>query len=308
MSDHETNISAPISPARIVSLAPAASELICIFGGIDRIVGRDDHSTFPPTLNDKPALGSSIKKTINVELVLDLHPDVVVTGGHISPKILEKIRSSGTPVVSVGTSCELESLIKNILILSEMMGAEKTADELIEFLKGYANLIRKRTNGLDPKDRPRVYHECAFSRYKTTATCTSANECIDLAGGANIAKDEPPGKSVVSGKWVDANNPDIIISQVSTKSPATVKTLSDKRDEILSRQELKDTNAVRDGRVYVSHLSVRRGPRLVGYLLYLAKWFHPELFEDIDPAAVKRDLLQKFYGLDVDGTWAYPEM
>ncbi|NYT10429.1 MAG: hypothetical protein GKC09_10960 [Methanosarcinales archaeon] len=47
---------------------------------------------------------------------------------------------------------------------------------------------------------------------------------------------------------------------------------------------------------------------MVGYLLYLAKWFHPELFQDIDPAAVEKDMLQKFYGLNLEGAWAYPEV
>jgi iron complex transport system substrate-binding protein len=80
-----------------------------------------------------------------------------------------------------------------------------------------------------------------------------------------------------------------------------------KRAEILLRPELKETNAIRNGRVFISHLSIRRGPRIVGYLLYLAKWFHSELFWDIDPAAVEREMLRKFYGLEMDGAMAYPE-
>jgi len=99
------------------------------------------------------------------------------------------------------------------------------------------------------------------------------------------------------------NNPDIIISQVSSMSAATPEALLAKRDEILSRLALKGINAVRDGRVYISHLSVRRGPRMVGYLLYLAKCFHPELFDDIDPAAVERDA-PEVLRLDLEGTWA----
>jgi iron complex transport system substrate-binding protein len=89
-------------------------------------------------------------------------------------------------------------------------------------------------------------------------------------------------------------------------SPATVEKLIEKRDEIMSRPELRDTTSVRNGRVYISHLSLRRGPRLVGYILHLAKWFHPDLFDDIDPVAVEKDILRKFYGLDLEGTWAYP--
>jgi iron complex transport system substrate-binding protein len=116
----------------------------------------------------------------------------------------------------------------------------------------------------------------------------------------------------MSEAWVVRSNPDIILSQISMMAPATAELLKEKRDEILARPELKVTNAIRDGRVYISHLSVRRGPRMVGYMLYLARWFHPELFRDTDPSAVEREMLRRFYGLnsvlDLEGTWAYPEI
>lgn len=295
-------------PSRIVTLTPSASELICLLGGIDKIVGRDDHSSFPPGLDEKPPLGSVIRKTINVEGVLDLDPDVVVAGRQISPEAFEKIESAGVPVVIVGTSCEMESLISNVRALGEMMDSREKAGELVDFIQRYVDLVLSRTKDLEIGDKPRVYHECAFGKYKTTGAGTAADLCITLAGGMNIACDEAPSKSVVGGDWVAEKNPDIIISQVSSLVSPTKEALREKRDEIMSRPELKETSAVRNGKVYVSHLSLRRGPRLVGYLLYLARWFHPDLFEDVDPAAVERELLQRFYGVDLEGIWTYPEV
>lgn len=307
LEDREISRAAPSPPGRIVSLTPIASELICIFGCIDRIVGRDDHSTFPPALGEKPAVGSGVYRTISAKRVLDLDPDIVVTGRRVPQEEFEKIGSAGVPVVVIGTGCELEALITNILTLGKRMAAEKKAGELVDFLERYANLIRDRTGDLNIEGKPRVYNECAFRRY-ITKTCTTADEVISIAGGTNIAPDEDLGRLEVSGEWVIRSNPDVILSQVSSTSPATEETLLAKRDEVLERPELKGTNAVRNGRVYISHLSIRRGPRMVGYLLYLAKWFHPELFQDIDPAAVEKDMLQKFYGLDLEGVWAYPEV
>ena len=303
-------------PGRIVSLTQSASELICILGGIDEIVGRDDHSSFPPGLDEKPPLGSGVRRTIRVGEVLDLDPDVVVAGRWLPPETFETIKAAGVPVVVVGTSCETESLIKNVRALGEMMDAKEKADELVDFIQRYAGLVLSRTKDLDVDDRPRIYHECAFEKYKTIGAGTAADMCITLAGGANIADDgganiachEAPARSAVGGDWVAEKNPDIIISQVSSLVCPTKEPLRDKRDEILSRPELKETDAVRNKKVYVSHLSLRRGPRLVGYLLYLARWFHPELFGDVDPAAAEGELLQKFYGMDMEGTWAYPEL
>jgi iron complex transport system substrate-binding protein len=307
LADVEASRVDPWPLDRIVSLTPIASELVCIFGCMDRIVGRDDHSTFPPGLDEKPAVGSSIRKTISAKRVLDLDPDIVVTGRRIPQEEFEKIESASIPVLIIGTSCELDALLSNIQNLGKMTAAEKKARELLEYIESYANLIGERTRNLAIEDKPRVYHECAFGKY-TPKACTAADEGITIAGGVKISQDEVSDRLGVSGEWVTRNNPDIIISQISAMSLATAKMLKEKRDEILARPELKDTNAVRNGEVYISHLSLRRGPRMVGYLLYLAKWFHPELFEDINPAAVVQEMLRKFYGLDLEGTWAYPEI
>ncbi|HOT07407.1 MAG TPA: ABC transporter substrate-binding protein [Methanotrichaceae archaeon] len=307
LEDREISRAAPSPPDRIVSLTPIASELICIFGCIDRIVGRDDHSRFPPGLDEKPAVGSTIRKTISAKQVLDLDPDMVVMGRRIPQEEFEKIESAGIPVVVIGTGCKLDTLITNIQTLGKRMAAEKKAGELAEFLEKYANLIRDRTGDLNIEGKPRVYNECAFRKYMTKA-CTAADEVISIAGGTNIAPTEDLGRLEVSEEWVIRSNPDVIISQVSSASPATEETLITRREEILGRPELKGTSAIKNRRIYISHLSIRRGPRMVGYLLYLAKWFHPELFQDIDPAAVEKEMLEKFYGLDLDGLWAYPEV
>lgn len=42
-------------------------------------------------------------------------------------------------------------------------------------------------------------------------------------------------------------------------------------------------------------------------VVYFAKWFHPDLFEDINPEAIHSELLQEFYGYELEGTWVYPD-
>jgi len=77
------------------------------------------------------------------------------------------------------------------------------------------------------------------------------------------------------------------------------------RDEILSRPALGESKAVEEGNVYVIKNTVLVARRPIG-LLYLAKWFHPSLFEDIDPAAIHTQMIQKFFGADLEGVFAYP--
>jgi iron complex transport system substrate-binding protein len=74
--------------------------------------------------------------------------------------------------------------------------------------------------------------------------------------------------------------------------------------------------AVREKQVYVlSGHFMYGGPYAGcrGFLgtIYMAKWFHPELFEDLDPQAIHQEYLKRFQGLDIDldekGVFVYPE-
>jgi len=44
----------------------------------------------------------------------------------------------------------------------------------------------------------------------------------------------------------------------------------------------------------------------------MAKWFHPDLFEDLDPKAIHQEYLTRFQGLDYDldehGVFVYPDV
>jgi iron complex transport system substrate-binding protein len=43
----------------------------------------------------------------------------------------------------------------------------------------------------------------------------------------------------------------------------------------------------------------------------MAKWFHPDLFKDLDPQSIHQEYLTRFQGLDYDlskqGVFVYPE-
>jgi iron complex transport system substrate-binding protein len=74
----------------------------------------------------------------------------------------------------------------------------------------------------------------------------------------------------------------------------------------MSRPELQNLKAVKEGRVYVLSGTMATGVRSAIGELYLAKWFYPELFEDMDPGAEHEKLIQKFYNMELEGEYAYP--
>jgi iron complex transport system substrate-binding protein len=68
--------------------------------------------------------------------------------------------------------------------------------------------------------------------------------------------------------------------------------------------------AVEDGKVYIETSDIDCGPQLFIVIAYMAKWFYPDIFEDLDPEAIHREYLTRFqridYDLDEHGIFVYP--
>ncbi|MDD3565012.1 MAG: hypothetical protein PHN90_05000 [Methanothrix sp.] len=82
--------------------------------------------------------------------------------------------------------------------------------------------------------------------------------------------------------------------------------MEEARDEILSRPGLSSVKAVEDDRAYILSSPVTTGVRSIIGELYLAKWFHPDFFEDIDPEEVHEELIQELFGQKLEGVYVYP--
>lgn len=143
--------------------------------------------------------------------------------------------------------------------------------------------------------------------YSTMASATTFHNLTVAAGGINIAADQPVDYPTVDPEWVVERDPDIIFSYATNTAD---ENLTDKmkeiHDEIISWPELVDVKAVKNDQVYILGNPVAWGISSVVGDLYLAKWFHPDLFEDIDPEAVHREFLLKFFGEQLTEKSVYP--
>ncbi len=86
------------------------------------------------------------------------------------------------------------------------------------------------------------------------------------------------------------------------------------RDWVMDADEnpvLSESDAVKDGRVYLYQNEMVASPRVIVALAYQAKWLHPDLFEDLDCQAIHQQYLTDFVGIDYDlsehGVLFYPE-
>ena len=117
----------------------------------------------------------------------------------------------------------------------------------------------------------------------------------------------------VDPEWVLEQNPDIIIVYAwgeSSFSAENAMKMKAAVEEIMNRPELANVNAVKNGNVYaVAHIA-SSGLQGVIWAGYCAKWFHPDLFEDLDTEAIHQEYIDRFLRIDYDvkgGTFVYPE-
>ncbi|MDG6223479.1 MAG: ABC transporter substrate-binding protein [Candidatus Bathyarchaeota archaeon] len=290
----------------IVCMNPGLTELLCALGGDDRIVGRDENSLFPESILDATVVGGT-SYTPNLEMILELNPDLLIADTMLSYKTeeLETIRNAGIPVI-MESSSNFTRLPEMVTYFGNILQNSENAESIIDFMEQYENLVIDRTETLEESEKPKVYIEWN-NEWLSFAEGSSSHDILLKAGGINIASGNSDDSSpTLSPEFVTEQDPDVIIRMASSGSNFTgIQSL---RAELLSRSGLSGTTAVSEDRVYIYGSVVFQGLRYPIGLLYWAKWFNPSLFADIDPGAIHEEMIQQFFGEDIDDVYAYPEI
>ncbi|MFZ7138067.1 MAG: ABC transporter substrate-binding protein [archaeon] len=307
-NENELTINLPVE--RIVSINSGLTEMLSALGYEDRIVGRDEASTLPPSVLDIPVVGDN-SYLPNVELVLEAEPDLLFADSMLpyNAELYDQIVSAGIPIFISDTSdpeptahsneTSVDFSCKLLQKLAKIVGDPDAADEYIEYVQYYNNLVKERVATLTVEDRPKVLLEW-YAPYNTFVT-----PGLDQAGGINIAENQTEYAPVLSAEFVVEQDPDIILRAIQSVNHEEADFI-DMQTQIMERPELSEVSAVVNGKVYIYDWAARGGIRcIVGYLCW-AKWCQPDLFEDIDPAAVNTEINEKFFGADIPGVYFYP--
>lgn len=295
------DVSRPVM--RIVSITSRTSEIICALDAGERIVGRDSYSIVPKSLEDVPVVAGS-SYTPNVELILELEPDLVIADSMLSDDYRQRIEDAGIPVI-VETSWDPAAVATVVSHLGIVLDEEDRAGEIIGFIEQYHDIVEERCADLEEEDKPVVFFEWS-QPYHSGASGTLFHNLTVASGGINVVGDEPAKYPTGSPEWLAERDPDIILRLVSSTEDLTVEMMEEARDEILSRPGLSSVKAVEDDRAYILSSPVTTGVRSIIGELYLAKWFHPDFFEDIDPEEVHEELIQELFGQKLEGVYVYP--
>lgn len=267
--------------------------------GVNSSISKDP--LFWPELKDRPSVGSW--RNPNYELIAELDPDIVIGYAQRPGPVMEKkLRSLGIQVVRLDFY-KILTLEREVKILGQILSREQEAGQLIEWYHKCQGLIRKRLKQI--RYRPHVYVE-SYSKYHTTGPGSGGNEMCVLAGGHNIAEGFSIPYPEVTPEWVLVKNPQVIIKAAAASNAygmVDTRHLKAIRKEIMARPVWNNIRAVQEGEVYVIESSIWTGPRAIIGVSYMAKWFHPDIFKDLDPEQFHREYLERFQRVPYRGTF-----
>jgi iron complex transport system substrate-binding protein len=80
------------------------------------------------------------------------------------------------------------------------------------------------------------------------------------------------------------------------------------RCELMKRPEWEDIDAIADERVYIFAFGeLIQTPRWPIALGYMAKWFYPDEFSDLDPQEFHEEWLSRWHDVEYKGLYVYTD-
>lgn len=257
------------SPAkRIIALYGAYNEILGAMGLEDRIVGRTKADTLPPSILNKPSIGTHMRP--NIEIVLGLKPDLALqmAGRKEALLIVQQIQKQGVEVAVFhpASFADLFSVIERVGVLT---GEPDRAMTLIGTLRARLETVKERLKGI--RHHPSVFFEVRHPNLVGAGKGSIVNDIIRHAGGINCI-DRKKKLLRIGMEALIEKNPEVYIVQRGpmNKSPSRLS----------SRPHFRVLRAVENGRVMVvdEQIYSRPGPRTVDAVEELAAFLHPDRF------------------------------
>jgi len=247
-------VNRPSSSARLISLAPSNTELLCSIGAKSEIIGVCSFCDYPQDITGINKVGTFV--SANLERLCGLKPDYVLLVSGQEMLSSQLMHNHFKTVVLDNT--HLENIATNLQKLGQLTGKTKEASYAAHNFELSLGALRT----IVPPDKawPTVFY-CVWPQPLMTAgrDCF-LNEVITACGGINIAGDVAASYPRYSMEQLVLKNPDVIIlpyeamgQSFLTKAPWTMLKavkekrlffLPDQKHDMLSRPTLRVLNGM----------------------------------------------------------------
>ena len=290
---------------RIISLLPAATEIVCALGLEHNLVGRSHECDFPESVKSLPVCSeanfaddlSSLEIDIKVkeiltealsiytvkrEVIKELAPDVVITQAQCEvcavslkdvEESLDNYLDKESRIVSLQPN-KLDDIFEDIKTVALALDVTDAGNVLVEDLQERIDIIRHKLKYVE--SRPTV--ACIEWLEPLMVSGNWIPEVVSTAGGSSILAEA--GKHSPFVKWEDIQqaNPDVIVVMPCGFS---IERTMREMNILLELPGFAELSAVKNNRLYITDGNQyfnRPGPRIVDSIEIIAEIVHPKLF------------------------------
>lgn len=296
---------AHMSDKKIISLLPAATEIVCGLGLKDQLVGRSHECDSPESIIDLPVCSSAkfvsgpssieidqqVKDilsdalsiyTIDKEKVKDLDPAVIITQAQCEvcavslkdvEETLQEVLQNNVEVISLNPRT-LSDIFTEIVLIAERLGVRVKGEEFVSELQERCDLIHHKLKFVE--QRPSVVCIEWLSPLMVAGNWTP--ELISIAGGRSLLAENGKHSGYINFDAIKSADPEVII--VAPCGFPMERTLQE-INLLLELPGWYDLQAVKNDKVFICNGNQyfnRSSQRVVDTIELLAEILHPKQF------------------------------
>lgn len=226
--------------SRLVSVGGAITEIVYALGAGDKLVARDQTSTYPEQARELIDVG--YMRRLSPEGVLSVNPSgILLSEGSGPPETLEVLKKASVPIVLIPEEHTGEGVIAKIEAVGKALGLEDKAKVLADNVSRDLDAAEKIAANQNPRKRVLFIISSQNGRITASGTGTGANGIITLAGGQN-AIDAYQGYKQLTDEAIEKAAPDMILTMGIGKD-------SVQKEDLLKNPALANSPAGRSGNI-----------------------------------------------------------
>lgn len=261
---------------RLISICPSNTELLAYLGLTEQLVGLDDFSDWPASVQHLPRLGPDL--SIDIDALEALEPDLVLASLSVPgmEKNVNELVARGIPHLVLDPQ-SLNDIAEDLLTVGHACGI---SDEAEKINKDYKNFVDEmKTRASLTSTNPELYWEWWPKPIFTPGQINWLTEVSEISGGKNVFRDVELAS--VQTDWDDViqRNPDyIFLAWVGVQQSKVNKKVLEKRPGY------ENLSVTQKNRIYImeEELYCRPSPRLLEGAFKLANILHPDIYGDLD--------------------------
>lgn len=277
-------------PDRIVSLAPSCTEMICAVGGEHKIIGTDDFSNYPKSIEYRRESGDINRiggfTNPNYEEIISLDPKLVIciNSQYAHLDMAKKLRSVGISVLVIDGGEDVDSIMDGVMMVGTAMGTREYSGKIVGNIVKELSIVEEKIKDSYPESKNAMISLSTSNSPWISGSDTYLSDILEIISIGNSFWDQYSWFMVNSESLVKKDIDYIVV--IIDVGPKTQEAY-DFELSLLS-EEWKKTEAYKNGNIYfltdsAADLASRPGPRIAQLNELMARILQNNAFDEDIP-------------------------